>query len=71
MLRKRPLLVMRGSFSHPELFDPGLFQAANRQLLAEGTPFEREPATLLEMTIHHVSGDETPAAPRCWRASSN
>ena len=63
VLRKRPLLVMRGRFSHPELFDPGLFQAANRQLLAEGTPFEREPATLLEMTIHHVSRDETFATP--------
>ncbi len=63
VLRKRPLLVMRGRFSHPELFDPGLFQAANQQLLAEGTPFEREPATLLEMTIHHVSCDETLAAP--------
>ena len=63
VLRKRPLLVMRGSFSHPELFDPGLFQAANRQLLAEDTPFEREPAVLFEMTIHHVSGDETLAAP--------
>ena len=63
VLRKRPLLVMRGRFSHPELFDPGLFQAANQQLLAEGTPFERQPATLLEMTIHHVSRDETFAAP--------
>ena len=63
VLRKRPLLVMRGRFSHPELFDPGLFQAASQQLLAEGTPFERQPATLLEMTIHHVSRDETLAAP--------
>ena len=63
VLRKRPLLLMRGRFSHPELFDPGLFQAANRQLLAEGTPFEREPATLLEMTINPVSCDETLAAP--------
>ena len=63
VLRKRPLFVMRGRFSHPDFFDPGLFQAANRQLLAEGTPFERQPATLLEMTIHHVSCDETLAAP--------
>jgi len=63
VLRKRPLLVMRGRFSHPELFDPGLFQAASQQLLAEGTPFERQPATLLEMTIHHVSRDETFATP--------
>jgi len=55
LLRKRPLLVMRGSFSHPELFDPTLFQAASRRLLAEGMSFEREPASLLEMTIHHAS----------------
>ena len=63
VLRKRPLLVMRGSFSHPELFDSELFQAANQQLLAEGTTFEREPVTLLEMTIRHISGDETLASP--------
>lgn len=63
LLRKRPLLVMRGSFSHPELFDPTLFQAARRRLLAEGTSFEREPATLLEMTIHHASLVENLAAP--------
>jgi hypothetical protein len=58
ILRKRPLVVMRGSFSHPELFDPRLLQAATRQLLAEGAAFEREPATVLEMTIRHVSGTE-------------
>ena len=63
VLRKRPLLVMRGSFSHPERFDPGLFQAAMQQLLAEGVPFEREPATLLEMTIHHASRPENLGAP--------
>jgi len=63
VLRKRALLVMRGSFSHPELFDPTLFQAARRQLLAEGMSFEREPATLLEMTIHHASLVENLAAP--------
>lgn len=55
VLRKRPLLVLRGSFSHPELFDSALFQAASRRLLAEGMSFEREPAPLLEMTIHHAS----------------
>jgi len=55
VLRKRPLLVMRGTFSHPELLEPGLFRSASQQLLAEGTPFEREPVTLLEMTIRHVS----------------
>jgi hypothetical protein len=54
---------MRGSFSHPELFDPGLFQAARQQLLAEGALFEREPAMLLEMTIHHASRLENLAVP--------
>ena len=58
LLRKRPLLVMRGTFSHPERFEPELFQPARRQLLAEGTAFEREPLAVAEMTIHHVSGDE-------------
>ena len=63
VLRKRPLLVIRGTFSHPELFDPTLFQAARRRLLAEGISFEREPASLLEMTIHHASLVENLAAP--------
>jgi len=54
-LRKRALLVMRGSFSHPELFNPTLFEAAQLQLLAEGISFEPEPVKLLEMTIHHAS----------------
>jgi len=55
LLRKRPLLIMRGTFSHPEFFDPGLLQAANQQLLAELAVFEREPVRLLEMTIQHAS----------------
>jgi hypothetical protein len=63
VLRRRPLLVIRGTFSHPELFDPTLFQAARRRLLAEGISFEREPASLLEMTIHHASLVENLAAP--------
>jgi len=64
VLRKRPLLVMRGTFSHPGLLDPGLFQAAARQLQAEGAPLEREPAALVEMTIRHVSRDEGLATPQ-------
>jgi hypothetical protein len=63
VLRKRPLLVMRGSFSHPELFNPALFQAAKRRLLTEGISFEREPVALLEMTIHHASLVEHLADP--------
>jgi hypothetical protein len=59
VLRKRPLLVVRGSFRHRELFDPAILQAATRRLLAEGVQFEREPATVFEMTIQHVSRIET------------
>src|SRR5262249_33965206 len=59
LLRKRPLLVMRGTFSHAERFDPNLFQPACRQLLAEGTSSENEPLAVAEMTIRHVSGAGT------------
>jgi hypothetical protein len=55
VLRKRPTLVMRGTFGHAELVDPALFESAKRQLLAEGTPFEREPVAAIEMTTRHVS----------------
>jgi len=55
VLRKRPLVVLRGTFNHPELLDPALLRNAGRQLVAEGAQFEREPAALLEMTIRHVS----------------
>jgi hypothetical protein len=55
VLRKRPLIVMRGTFSHPEWLDPGLFESARRQLIAEGGPLEREPVAAIEMTIRHVS----------------
>ena len=62
VLRKRPLLIMRGSFSHPERFDPGLFKSANQCLHAEGVPLEHEPVALFELTIHHISRVE-PLAP--------
>jgi hypothetical protein len=55
ILRKRPMIVIRGTFNHPELIKPAMFKAAMRQLQAEGSRFEREPVTLLEMTIHHVT----------------
>jgi hypothetical protein len=55
LIRKRPLLVMRGSFGHPEHFEAGLFESAKRCLLAEGVALEREPATLFELTVRHVS----------------
>ena len=63
VLRKRPLIVMRGSFNHTELFLPQLFKAAGRQLQHEGTPLNREPACLIEMTTHHVNHvEQLPAS---------
>jgi len=62
VLRKRPVLAMRGTFGHPELLDSEMFQAASRQLVAEGIPMEREPVTLMEMSIRHVSRVETFSA---------
>ena len=47
-------LVMRGTFSTPEFLEPNLFQSARRHLHSEGMPFERDPVSLLEMTIHPV-----------------
>jgi hypothetical protein len=55
VLRKRPLLVMRGTFDKPELLDPTPLQLACRMLVAEGDPFEREPVALTELSIHHVT----------------
>jgi hypothetical protein len=61
VLRKRPALVMRGTFGHAELLDPALFESAKRQLVAEGTPFEREPVAAIEMTTRHVSRSASPS----------
>jgi hypothetical protein len=54
LLRKRPLLVMRGTFHHPELLDTALLQAARSRLIAEGEPFERDPVALLEFSVQPV-----------------
>jgi hypothetical protein len=59
VLRKRPLLVMRGTFSNPKLLEPDLFHSARRQLLSEGMPSEHDPVSLLEMTIHRAGGGVT------------
>jgi hypothetical protein len=55
VLRKRPALIMRGTFGRADLLDPGLFQSAKQQLLAEGARFEREPVAVIEMTTAHVT----------------
>jgi hypothetical protein len=55
LLRKRPLLVMRGTFEKAELLDPAPLGSACRMLVAEDGPFEREPVALTELSIHHVT----------------
>jgi hypothetical protein len=62
LLRKRPLLVMRGTFEKAELLDPAPLQWACRMLITETGPFEREPVALTELSIHHVTraGEVSP-----------
>ena len=60
VLRKRPIVVMRGTFDHSELLHTGLLQPAKKQLVAEGTGFEREPVTVLELTTRHVTRAGSP-----------
>jgi hypothetical protein len=63
LLRKRPLLVMRGSFSLPEYFEPALFDAARSRLQAEAVASPRPPAAVLELTIRHATRVENPGVP--------
>jgi hypothetical protein len=43
VLRKRPLLVMRGTFSTPEFLEPNLFQSARRHLHYRGYAIRTRP----------------------------
>jgi hypothetical protein len=61
LLRKRPLLVMRGSFSVPEFFDPALFEAGQRQLRTQTAGSSRPPASVLELTTRHATRVEDPS----------
>jgi hypothetical protein len=62
LLRKRPLLVMRGSFSVPEYFEPALFEAAQERLREETSGSSRAPAAVLELTTRHATRVEDPSA---------
>jgi hypothetical protein len=63
VLRKRPLLVMRGSFSLPEYFEPALFDAARERWQAEAVASPRPAAAVLELTIRHATRVENPGIP--------
>ncbi len=58
VLRKRPLLVMRGTFDKTQLLDPAWLQWSSRMLVAESGPFEREPVGLTELSIRHITRGE-------------
>jgi hypothetical protein len=55
ILRKRPLLVMRGSLSYMEHFGPTVFEAARNELQAEGLSSPRAAIALQELTIDHAT----------------
>jgi hypothetical protein len=61
VLRRRPLLVMRGTFRNPKLLQPDLFESAGQQLTAEGVTIELEPVKLIDMTTRHVSREVSPS----------
>jgi hypothetical protein len=67
VLRKRPLLMMRGTFAHPERLDPAWFDCARRQLRDEGIACEREPLAVTEMTIRHINDPGTLSPPEILR----
>ncbi len=58
LLRKRPLLVLRGTFDKVDLLDTASLHSACRMLVAESGPFEREPVALTELSVHHVNRSE-------------
>src|SRR5262249_23106569 len=62
LLHKRPLIVDRGRFITIEDFHSRMLEAAQRQLRAEGVPLERDPMSLLEITIH-PAGEGLSAPP--------
>ena len=55
-LRKRPLIVQRTPSGYPGSFAAETFQAARQKFLAEGTPSDREPGVVLEITIQDPDG---------------
>jgi hypothetical protein len=63
LLRKRPLVVMRGSFSLPEYFEPALYEAAQARLRDEAIDSPRPPAAVLELTVRHATRAEYPSVP--------
>ncbi len=61
-LRKRPLLVQRTLHDAPGMFAGETFEAARKQLLAEGKKLEREPTVVMEVTTRSFDGGAEPGS---------
>lgn len=57
LLHKRPVVIERGRFVTIEPIHAKVLQDALCQLHEEGLSLEREPTGILELSIHHVSGE--------------
>jgi len=57
-LHKRPLLVQRTLHDAPGMFARESFDAAQRQLQAEGKPLSRDPGVVIELTTRSFDKDE-------------
>jgi len=62
-LRKRPIVVERGIFRHPEPIHQRILEAALRRLGGEVGSAGREPLGLFEMSTDPLGGTVEPAAP--------
>jgi hypothetical protein len=60
LLRKRAILLERGKFDSVEPYQSDMLRAADKLLKAEGAALEREPTGVLEMTIKHAAGIDSP-----------
>lgn len=55
-LHKRPVLLQRTLRGHPGPAIAKAFQAARQKFLAEGTPSDREPLSMLEVSAQNLEG---------------
>src|SRR5204863_367352 len=57
VLRKRPVIINPGVFATVEPFHEAMLGASRQQLRAEGVAAEREPVTLLELSLNPAEGE--------------
>jgi hypothetical protein len=57
VLRKRPVITEPDVFATVEPFHEAMLRASRQQMQAEGVPAERDPVTLLELSLHPAEGE--------------